>query len=150
MPIFGTPCGPLPSHVIRSAWWSSGSPALDALTIRHQSCSSQHGPTLQSKSRRVYGVETAEERSHKRLNQATFAHSGHQILGTEPCESDNTSICALNHPCQGPTLRGVSVTVHCSCYQLLLPGHVRDAPAYLLGKLLRGTRGMFLEEYLLI
>jgi hypothetical protein len=36
---------------VRSAWWSSGSTALDALKIGHQSCISQNGPTLQRNSR---------------------------------------------------------------------------------------------------
>jgi hypothetical protein len=34
----------------------------------------------------------------------------------------NASICALNLPCQGPTLGGVSLTVFVSCCQLLYPG----------------------------
>jgi hypothetical protein len=42
----------------------------------------------------------------------------------------------IDRPCQGPTLCGVSVTVHYSCYQLSFPGHVRVAPAYLTGMFL--------------
>jgi hypothetical protein len=34
----------------------------------------------------------------------------------------NASICALNLPCRGPTLGGVSLTVLDSCYQLSCPG----------------------------
>jgi hypothetical protein len=55
---------------VRSVGWSSGSTAMDALTIRHQSCISQHGPTLQSKSRRVQRPQRAV--TDKQFNQAIF------------------------------------------------------------------------------
>jgi hypothetical protein len=55
-----------------------------------------------------------------RILMSVCVHSDLCVCPELPLQ--NASICALNLPCQGPTLGGVSSTVLDSCCQLLCPG----------------------------